>query len=63
MADQPYCSGDACVDCAPDDECCETVCGVCPRVSAQGGCTMTDGELDDTRSCRQHGLYDMVRGG
>lgn len=62
MPDEPYCSGPECVDCAPDDECCETVCGVCPRVSAADGCTMTAGELDGTRSCRQHGMYDMVTG-
>lgn len=62
MDDEPYCTGDECVDCAPDDECCETVCGVCPRVSAADGCTMTAGELDGTRSCRQHGMYDMVTG-
>jgi hypothetical protein len=60
--EERYCTGDDCADCAPDDECCETLCGVCPRVSAAGGCTLQPGELDDTRSCRQHEMYDMARG-
>ena len=62
MADEEqYCTGDRCADCAPDNECCETTCGVCPRVSAAGGCTMMPGELDDTRSCREHEMYDILR--
>lgn len=59
---EAYCTGDWCEDCAADEECCETVCGVCPRVSAADGCSMMPGTLDDTRSCRQHGMYDIVRG-
>lgn len=62
MADQPYCAGDQCADCTPEEECCETVCGVCPRVSAAEGCTMTPGSLEGTRSCRQHGMHDILMG-
>jgi hypothetical protein len=61
MESEAYCTGDRCADCAPDDECCETMCGVCPRVSAAGGCPMQAGGLDGTRSCRQHGMYDILR--
>lgn len=56
-----YCTGRACQDCAPDNECCEAVCGCCPRVDAHDLCWLHPGALDDTVSCDQHEMYDILR--
>lgn len=59
----PYCAGERCADCTPGPEgqCCETTCGCCPAVSAQDWCFLRPGQLDDTWSCAQHDLYDILR--
>lgn len=51
----PYCLGARCVDCTPDDECCEGSCGCCPRVTEQDWCWLRAGAEDDSRYCSQHG--------
>jgi hypothetical protein len=52
---EPYCTGDRCVDCTPDDECCEATCGCCPRVNEQDWCWLRPGSEDNSRNCSQHG--------
>ena len=62
-ARHPYCTGDRCTDCTPDDECCEATCGCCPRVSAQDWCWLGSEQDDGSRYCSQHGegsLYDRT---
>lgn len=54
-ARQPYCTGDRCADCEPDDECCEATCGCCPRVTAQDWCWLGSEQDDGSRYCSQHG--------
>lgn len=60
---EPYCTGDRCIDCTPDPDgqCCEATCGCCPAVNVQDWCWLYPGELDDTWSCRQHKMYDILR--
>lgn len=58
---EPYCTGDRCADCNPDEECCEATCDCCPRVSEQDWCWLSSGSEDDSKYCSQHGegwLYD-----
>lgn len=54
-ARQPYCTGDRCADCTPDEECCEATCGCCPRVYEQDWCWLSPGSDDDSKYCSQHG--------
>lgn len=61
MTDQPYCTGDRCEDCTPDDKCCEATCGCCPRVGEHGHCFLYPGSEEDSQYCDQHGegsLYE-----
>lgn len=64
-ARQPYCLGDRCEDCTPDEECCEATCGYCPRVEAHDYCRLMPGSEDDSKYCDQHGegsLFDRTPG-
>jgi hypothetical protein len=54
-AAQPYCTGDRCEDCNPDEECCEATCGCCPRVDEHDLCWLHRGSEDDSKYCSQHG--------
>ena len=51
----PYCTGDRCTDCTPDEECCEATCGCCPRVDEHGHCWLRRGSEEDSKNCDQHG--------
>jgi hypothetical protein len=51
----PYCTGDRCANCTPDEECCEATCGCCPRVDEQGWCWLSPGYSDEVKYCSQHG--------
>jgi hypothetical protein len=51
----PYCTGDRCADCTPDDECCEATCGCCPRVDEHDHCRLAPGSEEDSKYCDQHG--------
>ncbi|MFF5404591.1 hypothetical protein ACFY8K_16880 [Streptomyces misionensis] len=53
--DKPYCTGDRCEDCTPDEECCEATCGCCPRVDEHGYCVLYPGSEEDSKYCDQHG--------
>lgn len=57
---QPYCLGDRCTDCTPDDECCEATCGCCPQVDAHGHCWLHEGSDDDSKRCSQHGEGSLL---
>jgi hypothetical protein len=60
-AAEPYCTGDRCADCTPDEECCEATCGCCPRVDEHDHCRLAPGSEPDSQYCDQHGegwLYD-----
>ncbi|MFF8589965.1 hypothetical protein ACF061_00755 [Streptomyces sp. NPDC015220] len=52
---QPYCTGDRCEDCTPEEECCEATCGCCPRVNEHNLCFLHRGSDEDSRYCDQHG--------
>jgi hypothetical protein len=57
----PYCTGDRCTDCTPDEECCEATCGCCPRVDEHDHCRLAPGSEEDSKYCDQHGegsLFD-----
>lgn len=54
-ASNPYCTGDRCKDCTPEEECCEATCGSCPRVDEQGWCWLGSGSEDNSSYCSQHG--------
>lgn len=64
-ARRPYCTGDRCADCTPDEECCEATCGCCPRVDEHDYCWLMPGSEDDSKYCDQHGegrLFDRSPG-
>jgi hypothetical protein len=62
-ARHPYCTGDRCTDCTPDEECCEATCGCCPRVNEHDHSRLAPGSEEDSKYCDQHGegsLYDRT---
>lgn len=75
MADTaPYCTGDRCDECTPEEPCCEATCGCCPMVNEQDWCSLSTGSEDDSKYCSQHGegwlndrspeaqaMYDLLR--
>lgn len=71
---EPYCTGNRCEDCEPDDGCCEATCDCCPRVDKHDLCSLAPGSEDDSKYCREHGegwlsplseraqrMYDILR--
>lgn len=52
MADTtPYCAGDRCDECTPDEPCCEATCGACDRAD----CWLKPGSQEDSKYCDEHG--------